>query len=91
MKGQLSFDEFLDLYAKYKAPPASSQELMEAFKVFDTKGDGTITAADLTEALTTLGDPLPDVQVKELIKTLDKSGTGKIDIAAFVAFLTKST
>jgi Ca2+-binding EF-hand superfamily protein len=63
---------------------------LEALKVFDLKGDGTISAADLTEALTTLGDPLPDVQVKELIKTLDKGGSGKIDIAAFVQFLTKA-
>ncbi len=45
---------------------------------------------ELSTALTTLGDPLPAVQVKELIKTLDKGNTGQIDIAEFVAFLTKA-
>merc|ERR1711991_275910 len=87
--GTLSFDEFLNLYAKYKAPPSSSKELLEAFKVFDINGDGSISASELSEALTTLGDPLPEVQVKELIKTLDKNGNGKIEIAEFVAFLVK--
>ncbi len=40
--GTLSFEEFLNLYAKYKAPPASSKDLLEAFKVFDTAGNGKI-------------------------------------------------
>lgn len=40
--GTLSFEEFLNLYAKHKAPAASSKELLEAFKVFDTAGNGKI-------------------------------------------------
>merc|ERR1712130_162009 len=87
--GTIEFNEFLDLYATHKAPPTESKELLEAFKVFDKNGTGQISAADLTEALTTLGDPLPEVQVKELIATLDKNGDGSISIDEFVAFLTK--
>jgi Ca2+-binding EF-hand superfamily protein len=45
----------------------------------------------LTEALTTLGDPLPELQVKELISTLDKNGDGKISVEEFTAFLTKGS
>lgn len=57
--------------------------------MFDKKKTGTIAAADLSEALTTLGDPLPAVQVKELIAALDPKGSGQISIDEFVAFLTK--
>ena len=87
--GTIEFGEFLELYATHKAPPASSKELLEAFQVFDKQSTGSISAADLTEALTTLGDPMPEVQVKELIATLDKDGNGSISIEEFVAFLTK--
>ncbi len=88
--GVLDFGEFLELYAKHKQPAAAAKELLEAFKVFDKKGTGTIAAADLSEALTTLGDPLPQVQVKELVAALDTKGTGQISIDDFVAFLTRS-
>ncbi len=59
-------------------------------QVFDKKGTGTISAAELSEALTTLGDPLPQVQVKELVAVLDAKGSGQISIDDFVAFLSKS-
>jgi len=87
--GTIEFGEFLELYAKYKAPPSSSAQLLEAFKVFDKKNTGKINTKDLTEALTTLGDPLPEGQVKELFATLDPGNSGSVDIAEFVAFLTK--
>merc|ERR1739848_241997 len=86
--GTIEFNEFLDLYAAHKAPAASSKELLEAFAVFDKQGTGSINVSDLTEALTTLGDPMPEVQVKELIATLNPTD-GKISIEEFVAFLTK--
>merc|ERR1711959_389128 len=69
--GTIEFNEFLDFYAAHKAPAASSKELLEAFAVFDKQGTGSINVSDLTEALTTLGDPMPEVQVKELIATLN--------------------
>ncbi len=36
--GVLDFQEFLDLYAKHKQPPAAAKELLEAFKVGERRG-----------------------------------------------------
>merc|ERR1719463_552066 len=45
--GTVSFQEFLMLMGKKMAAEANEQEYIEAFKVFDKNGDGTVDATEL--------------------------------------------
>ena len=54
--------------------------MIEAFKVFDTDKSGYINKKELMAAFKTLGQPLPEKEVKEIFKSADKNGDGKLDI-----------
>ncbi|XP_054756815.2 calmodulin-like [Lytechinus pictus] len=56
----------------------------EAFAVFDKNGDGTITCAELGEALKSAGWTVPDEEIKELIKQVDLDGNGSVSFDEFV-------
>ena len=57
----------------------SEQELMNAFKVFDKDGSGTISSDELRNVLKSLGEDLTDAEVDEMIKLADVNGDGTID------------
>ena len=48
--GTIDFAEFLSLMSRKMKDADSEEELMEAFKVFDRNGDGSISAAEVSEA-----------------------------------------
>ena len=54
--GVLDFAEFLTLMARKMKKTDSYEEIKEAFKVFDTNGDGTISAAELRHIMTNHGE-----------------------------------
>ena len=56
--GTIDFPEFLTLMARKIKDTDTEEELREAFKVFDRDGNQLISAADLRQILTTLGDNL---------------------------------
>ncbi len=51
----------------------------QAFKMFDTDGDGFIDASELRHLLTNLGEKLSEVEVDEMIREVDMDGDGKVD------------
>ena len=57
----------------------SEQELMNAFKVFDKDGSGTISSDELRNVLKSLGEDLTDTELDEMIKLADVNGDGTID------------
>ena len=57
----------------------TEQELINAFKVFDKDGSGTISTQELREVLKSLGENLTDAELDEMIKLADKNGDGHID------------
>jgi calmodulin len=57
----------------------TEQELLNAFKVFDKDGSGTISSDELRNVLKSLGENLTDDEVEEMIKLADRDGNGSID------------
>ena len=70
-------------------PEAIAQDdgIEEAFKVFDRDGNQLISAAELRQVMTTLGDKLTDEEVDEMIREADIDGDGHINYEEFVRMM----
>jgi calmodulin len=78
-KGTIGFDEFLKFMDRKKDYIASEAEVMEAFRVFDMDGTGLVSAAELREALTSLGEKLTEEEVEELFNEGEIDDNGLIN------------
>lgn len=76
------------MMSKKVKPTDTEQELRQAFSVFDRDGSGTISAAELKQVLTSLGEDLTPEQIEEMIQQADTNRDGTIDCELFdVPFL----
>lgn len=58
------------------------EEIISAFKILDTSGNGYITEDDLRRLMTTMGEKMSDKEVDQMIQ--DAAGSSKIDYVKFV-------
>lgn len=65
-------------------------ELREAFAIFDTNNDGVISAEELNSMMRNLKKDCTLEKAEEMIKQVDKSGSGSIDFSEFVELMIKS-
>ncbi|NXJ68007.1 CABP2 protein, partial [Rostratula benghalensis] len=82
--GKVDFDDFVELMGpKMLAETADMigiKELRDAFREFDTNGDGQISIAELREAMRKLlGQQLNYREVDEILKDVDLNGDGLVD------------
>jgi calmodulin len=59
-------------------------EYRDAFFVFDKDGDGFISAQELKEVMTNLGENATDQYIKKLMDAADLNRDGKIDFQEFM-------
>ena len=85
--GTIDFPEFLSLMARKIKDTDTEEELREAFKVFDRDGNQLISAAELRQVMTTLGEKLTDEEVDEMIREADIDGDGQINYEEFVRMM----
>jgi calmodulin len=85
--GHIDFPEFLSLMAKKMKDTDTEEELIEAFKVFDTEGNGVISAMRLRELMETLGTKLPSSEVDEMIQEADINRDGRINYVDLVRLM----
>ncbi len=64
-------------------------ELRIAFDFFDRNKDGRISYKELAEIMTSLGEPVNEREVRELILEVDLNGDGYVDFEEFVNMMTK--
>jgi len=69
--GTIDFPEFLTMQARKMKDTDTEEELVEAFRVFDTRGDGFISAAELRQVMTNLGEALDEEEIDEMIREAD--------------------
>lgn len=83
----IDFSEFLTMMARQIKEQDVEAEILEAFKVFDSDGDGKISQAELRRVLTTIGEVLTDEEANKMLEAADTDSDGQIDIEEFARIL----
>ncbi|KAL8150526.1 hypothetical protein V2J09_020334 [Rumex salicifolius] len=84
--GLVEFPEFVDLVAPElvsSKSPYTEEQLLRIFKMFDTDGNGYITAAELAHSMAKLGHALTAQELTGMIKDADTDGDGRISFEEF--------
>ncbi|VVA93294.1 unnamed protein product [Arabis nemorensis] len=74
--------ELLSSTAKTKTP-YTEEQLLRLFRIFDTDGNGFITAAELAHSMAKLGHALTVAELTGMIKEADSDGDGRINFQEF--------
>eukprot|EP01121_Diplochlamys_sp_Union-15-3_P007758 TRINITY_DN199_c0_g1_i3.p1 TRINITY_DN199_c0_g1~~TRINITY_DN199_c0_g1_i3.p1 ORF type:complete len:201 (-),score=58.60 TRINITY_DN199_c0_g1_i3:57-602(-) len=73
--GKVQFSEFMSMMNSRMNKTDSEDQVLAAFRVFDTSdGAGQIDLPVLAHALTTLGDPLSENELNEMLQVCEKDG-----------------
>ncbi|BFZ07237.1 hypothetical protein BsWGS_10276 [Bradybaena similaris] len=88
--GRIEFKEFVDAMCKIgiNTREQEADKLRDAFRVFDSNGDGFIFANELRHAMTSMGEPLTDEEVDKMMDEADINGDGKVNYEEFVRMMT---
>ncbi|XP_038608693.1 calcium-binding protein 5 [Tachyglossus aculeatus] len=92
--GRVDFENFVELMApKLLAETAGMiglHEMRDAFKEFDTNGDGSITLLELRQAMQRLlGERLSALEVAHVVREADANGDGTVDFEEFVKMMSR--
>ncbi|XP_028804226.1 calmodulin-like protein 11 isoform X3 [Neltuma alba] len=87
--GSIDFEEFLTIMGrKMKFQQENlTEELKEAFKVFDRDEDGYISASELRHVMTNMGERLTDEEAEQMIKEADLDGDGLVSYEEFARMM----
>lgn len=89
--GQLEFEEFVELSAKFlieEDQEALKKELKEAFRIYDRDGVGFITNDILREILREIDATLTEENLDSIIEEVDTDGSGTLDFEEFMEMMT---
>ena len=80
--------EFLTILDKKGKEPETEQNICDAFRVFDVKGNGLISSKKLKKIMTGMGEKLSDAEVDEMIRQAECfNGDGKVKYKKFVKMM----
>ncbi|GAB2279954.1 Probable calcium-binding protein cml25 [Dionaea muscipula] len=65
------------------------EEMEHVFKKFDVNGDGKISSSELGSIMRTLGQEVPEEELRIMIEEVDCDGDGFIDLKEFIELNTK--
>lgn len=89
--GYVNFNEFIDFF-KQNAGDEDEQmkEVYEAFKMYDLNKNGLISASELHQILTRLGENCTVEDCVKMIESVDKDGDGFVDFDEFKKMMMKN-
>lgn len=92
--GRVDFEDFVELMTpkllEETAGMIGVQEMRDAFKEFDTNGDGEITLGELQQAMQRLlGEKLTPREISEVVQEADVNGDGTVDFEEFVKMMSR--
>ncbi|XP_019939904.1 calcium-binding protein 2 isoform X3 [Paralichthys olivaceus] len=92
--GKVDFEDFVELMGpKMLAETADMigvKELRDAFKEFDSNGDGQISLMELREAMKKLmGEQVTNREINEILQDVDLNGDGLVDFEEFVRMMSR--
>ena len=85
--GSIEFNEFLTMMSKKIKENEVSNDIREAFKVFDRDSDGFISAEELTHVMSTLGENLTQEEIDEMSREADLDGDGRVSYEEFATMM----
>ncbi|CAB4064407.1 CALM [Lepeophtheirus salmonis] len=81
--GFLHFPTFLNMMSKKYVELNAEDEIREAFKVFDSDGNGYITRRELKIVMMNMGEKLSDEEIESIIDDSDLDNDGQINYEEF--------
>ncbi|XP_061786389.1 calcium-binding protein 2-like isoform X1 [Nerophis lumbriciformis] len=92
--GKVDFEDFVELMGpKMLAETADMigvKELRDAFKEFDSNGDGQISLTELREAMKKLmGEQVTNREINEILRDADLNGDGLVNFEEFVRMMSR--
>jgi len=85
--GTIDFAEFIKMMPTQERDDDAEAEMLEAFRVFDTDGNGSITADELRQIFLNLGEKLTEEEIADMIEEADTDGDGEINYQEFVTMM----
>lgn len=85
--GEVDFDEFMKLMARKLKSVDVEEEIVEAFRVFDKDGNGSISKEELRFAISTLGEKVKEDELDDLFRLADLNGDGQINYSGEHTFV----
>lgn len=88
--GELEFEEFVELAAKFlieEDEEALKAELREAFRIYDKGGNGYITTDTLKGLLRELDNRLTEEDLECIVDEVDEDGSGTLDFDEFMGMM----
>ena len=85
--GSINFSEFLKLMKDDSVDPEAEQDMLDAFLIFDTEGQGYISADVLKHVMTNIGESLTEEECEDFIKLIDGDGDGLVNYQELINIL----
>lgn len=85
---EISFDEFVEFMRQFHLShnKTSTDEVIEAFQVFDRDHNGFLSVQEFKYILMNLGNKFSEEEVKEIFDESDMNSDGKLAYREFVEF-----
>ncbi|XP_023330204.1 calmodulin isoform X3 [Eurytemora carolleeae] len=88
--GSFRFPSFLVMMARKYDDNSAEDEIREAFKVFDSDGNGFINRQELRYVMMNLGENMEEEEIECLIDEIDIDGDGQINYEEFYLMMTST-